>query len=77
MFFVTTYTQAFAEEEDKAEAVEKQERIEKDLKQMSHKEKMKLLKKESPELLELIQDFKAKVNSAERHSKSLFPADPL
>lgn len=28
---------------------------------MSQKEKMKLLKKESPELLELIQDFKAKV----------------
>ncbi|XP_023810630.1 something about silencing protein 10 [Oryzias latipes] len=54
--------QAFAEEEDKAEAVEKQERIEKDLKQMSHKEKMKLLKKESPELLELIQDFKAKLS---------------
>lgn len=33
----------------------------KDLKQMSQKEKMKLLKKESPELLELIQDFKTKV----------------
>lgn len=28
---------------------------------MSQKEKMKLLKKESPELLELIQDFKKKV----------------
>ena len=37
------------------------ERIVKDLKQMSQKEKMKLLKKESPEFLELIQDFKAKV----------------
>lgn len=37
------------------------ERIVKDLQQMSQKEKMKLLKKESPELLELIQDFKAKV----------------
>lgn len=35
----------------------------KDLKQMSQKEKMKLLKKESPELLELIQDFKTKVNT--------------
>lgn len=33
----------------------------KDLKQMSQKEKMKLLKKESPELPELIQDFKTKV----------------
>ncbi|XP_038872617.1 something about silencing protein 10 isoform X2 [Salvelinus namaycush] len=46
-------------------AVEEQEvgkeRIVKDLKQMSQKEKMKLLKKESPELLELIQDFKAKL----------------
>lgn len=36
----------------------------KDLKQMTQKEKMKLLKKESPELLELIQDFKTKVNRA-------------
>uniref|UniRef100_A0A4W6FKD2 UTP3 small subunit processome component n=1 Tax=Lates calcarifer TaxID=8187 RepID=A0A4W6FKD2_LATCA len=40
---------------------EKEERIVKDLKQMSQKEKMKLLKKESPELLELIQDFKTKL----------------
>lgn len=31
---------------------------------MSQKEKMKLLKKESPELLELIQDFKTKVEQA-------------
>lgn len=30
---------------------------------MSQKEKLKLLKKESPELLELIQDFKAKVEA--------------
>lgn len=42
--------------------VEKEERIVKDLKTMSQKEKLKLLKKESPELLELIQDFKAKVD---------------
>uniref|UniRef100_A0A3Q3IJI8 Sas10 C-terminal domain-containing protein n=1 Tax=Monopterus albus TaxID=43700 RepID=A0A3Q3IJI8_MONAL len=41
-------------------SAEKEERIVKDLQQMSQKEKMKLLKKESPELLELIQDFKAK-----------------
>ncbi|KAJ7998504.1 hypothetical protein DPEC_G00205610 [Dallia pectoralis] len=39
----------------------KDDRIVNDLKQMSQKEKMKLLKKESPELLELIQDFKAKL----------------
>ncbi|XP_022065494.1 something about silencing protein 10 [Acanthochromis polyacanthus] len=49
------------EEKDESETVDKQERIVKDLKQMSQKEKMKLLKKESPELLELIQDFKAKL----------------
>lgn len=49
------------EETDENKTVEKEERIVKDLKQMSQKEKMKLLKKESPELLELIQDFKAKV----------------
>ncbi|XP_029007672.1 something about silencing protein 10 [Betta splendens] len=40
---------------------EKEAKIVKDLKQMSQKEKMKLLKKESPELLELIQDFKTKL----------------
>ncbi|XP_069001789.1 something about silencing protein 10 [Embiotoca jacksoni] len=49
------------EEKDESKTVEKEERIVKDLKQMSQKEKMKLLKKESPELLELIQDFKAKL----------------
>ncbi|CDQ65800.1 unnamed protein product [Oncorhynchus mykiss] len=48
--------QEFAVEEQEVE----KERIVKDLQQMSQKEKMKLLKKESPELLELIQDFKAK-----------------
>ncbi|XP_030276976.1 something about silencing protein 10 [Sparus aurata] len=54
--------QEFAvEEKDESKPVEKEERIVKDLKQMSQKEKMKLLKKESPELLELIQDFKAKL----------------
>uniref|UniRef100_A0A3P8S1P1 UTP3 small subunit processome component n=1 Tax=Amphiprion percula TaxID=161767 RepID=A0A3P8S1P1_AMPPE len=56
------FFQDFAvEEKDESETVDKQERIVKDLKQMSQKEKMKLLKKESPELLELIQDFKAKL----------------
>lgn len=49
------------EKKDEKKTVEKEERIVKDLKQMSQKERMKLLKKESPELLELIQDFKAKV----------------
>ncbi|XP_056294287.1 something about silencing protein 10 isoform X2 [Pseudoliparis swirei] len=57
------FFQEFAvEETDENKTVEKEERIVKDLKQMSQKEKMKLLKKESPELLELIQDFKAKLN---------------
>ncbi|KAM9361157.1 something about silencing protein 10 [Symphorus nematophorus] len=56
------FFQEFAvEEKDETKTVEKEERIVKDLKQMSQKEKMKLLKKESPELLELIQDFKAKL----------------
>ncbi|XP_016526170.1 something about silencing protein 10 isoform X2 [Poecilia formosa] len=56
------FLQEFAvEEKDEDKPVEKQEKIVKDLKQMSLKEKMKLLKKESPELLELIQDFKAKL----------------
>ena len=48
------------EKDDKT--AEKDKKIVKDLDQMSQKEKMKLLKKESPEMLELIQDFKAKVN---------------
>ncbi|XP_023181454.1 something about silencing protein 10 isoform X4 [Xiphophorus maculatus] len=56
------FLQEFAvEEKDEDKTVEKREKIVKDLKQMSKKEKMKLLKKESPELLELIQDFKAKL----------------
>lgn len=54
--------QEFAvEEEEEQQSVEKKERIVKDLKMMSQKEKMKLLRKESPELLELIQDFKSKL----------------
>lgn len=57
------FFQEFAvEEKEEAKTLEKQEKIVKDLKQMSQKEKMKLLKKESPELLELIQDFKAKLS---------------
>uniref|UniRef100_A0A3Q2QW53 UTP3 small subunit processome component n=1 Tax=Fundulus heteroclitus TaxID=8078 RepID=A0A3Q2QW53_FUNHE len=56
------FFQEFAvEEKDEDKPVEKQEKIVKDLKQMSQKEKMKLLRKDSPELLELIQDFKAKL----------------
>uniref|UniRef100_A0A3Q3WB73 Sas10 C-terminal domain-containing protein n=1 Tax=Mola mola TaxID=94237 RepID=A0A3Q3WB73_MOLML len=56
------FFQHFAvEEKDEGKTLEKEERIVKDLKEMSKKEKMKLLKKESPELIELIQDFKAKL----------------
>ncbi|KAI4875081.1 hypothetical protein NFI96_033370 [Prochilodus magdalenae] len=51
--------------EKEAEKTEKtgqnEQRIEKDLNTMSQKEKLKLLKKESPELLELIHDFKNKL----------------
>ncbi|XP_041062179.1 something about silencing protein 10 isoform X1 [Carcharodon carcharias] len=53
--------QAFAQEQEAEREPEKDLKIKKDLKKMSHKEQMKLLKKESPELLELIQDFKAKL----------------
>ncbi|KAI5614521.1 something about silencing protein 10 [Silurus asotus] len=49
------------EDEKTKKAAEKEQRIVKDLNTMSQKEKLKLLKKESPELLELIQDFKAKM----------------
>lgn len=63
------------EEKDESKPAEK-ERIVKDLKQMSQKEKMKLLKKESPELLELIQDFKAKVKTtSDVISQCLFSTD--
>ncbi|XP_019747979.1 something about silencing protein 10 [Hippocampus comes] len=55
------FLQEFAPEEQTEATVVEKENIVKDLKQMSHKEKMKLLNKESPELLELIQDFKAKL----------------
>lgn len=62
LILVTFQIKQFAvEDKDENKTVEKEERIVKDLKQMSQKEKMKLLKEESPELLELIQDFKAKV----------------
>ncbi|KAK9528842.1 hypothetical protein VZT92_012980 [Zoarces viviparus] len=59
---LTLFQEFAVEEKDENKTVEKEARIVKDLKQMSQKEKMKLLKKESPELLELIQDFKAKLS---------------
>ncbi|XP_017306478.1 something about silencing protein 10 [Ictalurus punctatus] len=53
--------QEFAVEVEAEKTTEKEQVIVKDLNTMSKKEKLKLLKKESPELLELIQDFKAKL----------------
>ncbi|XP_030585970.1 something about silencing protein 10 [Archocentrus centrarchus] len=65
------FFQGFAVEKDESKTEEKEERIVKDLKQMSQKEKMKLLKKESPELLELIQDFKAKLTELKNELQPL------
>uniref|UniRef100_A0A3P8X2F6 UTP3 small subunit processome component n=1 Tax=Cynoglossus semilaevis TaxID=244447 RepID=A0A3P8X2F6_CYNSE len=59
--FFQEFATAEDEGEDEEKAPERQEKIVKDLQQMTKKEKMKLLKKESPELLELIQDFKTKL----------------
>ncbi|XP_057703157.1 something about silencing protein 10 isoform X2 [Corythoichthys intestinalis] len=63
--------QEFAKEDQTEATVVEKEKIVKDLKQMSHKEKMKLLKKESPELLELIQDFKAKLTELKEQLQPL------
>ncbi|XP_069775032.1 something about silencing protein 10 isoform X2 [Narcine bancroftii] len=53
--------QTFAKEQEVEALTGKDLKITKDLNKMTRKEKMKLLKKESPELLELIEDFKAKL----------------
>ncbi|XP_044138105.1 something about silencing protein 10 [Bufo gargarizans] len=53
------FIQAFAEKP--SEETPTEEKIVKDLEKMSEKEKRKLLKKESPELMELIQDLKQKL----------------
>ncbi|KAJ8259094.1 hypothetical protein COCON_G00181060 [Conger conger] len=53
--------QEFTVPEEAEKPSQEEEKIVKDLEKMSHKEKLKLLKKESPELLEVIQDFKAKL----------------
>lgn len=50
------------DEQTETSGEKRKQRIEKDLDQMSQKEKLKLLKKESPELLELINDFKTKLS---------------
>ncbi|KAK2874206.1 hypothetical protein QQF64_003841 [Cirrhinus molitorella] len=61
----------FAAEAEVEKEVKKEERIVKDLKTMSQKEKLKLLKKESPELMELIQDFKAKLTELKNEVQPL------
>ncbi|KAG2459556.1 SAS10 protein, partial [Polypterus senegalus] len=53
--------QEFSKEQEGQKETEKEGKITKDLENMSSKQKLKLLKKESPELVELIQDFKAKL----------------
>uniref|UniRef100_A0A4W4ECR7 Sas10 C-terminal domain-containing protein n=1 Tax=Electrophorus electricus TaxID=8005 RepID=A0A4W4ECR7_ELEEL len=53
--------QEFAVETETEKTEGEEQRIVKDLKTMSQKQKLSLLKKESPELLELIKDFKAKL----------------
>ncbi|MEE6483459.1 hypothetical protein FKM82_013559 [Ascaphus truei] len=53
------FIQAFKEKQN--EGKQSEQKIVKDLKKMSEKEKRKLLKKESPELLELIEDLKLKL----------------
>ncbi|XP_041944676.1 something about silencing protein 10 [Alosa sapidissima] len=63
--------QEFAVEVQEVKPVEKEQRIVKDLKMMSQKEKLKLLKKESPELLELIHDFKAKLTELKEEIQPL------
>ncbi|XP_053395468.1 something about silencing protein 10-like isoform X2 [Mercenaria mercenaria] len=51
----------FQPSQKEKESVEKEEKIVKDLSKLSKREKLKLLKKESPELLTLIEDFKTKM----------------
>ncbi|KAJ6657451.1 hypothetical protein lerEdw1_002386 [Lerista edwardsae] len=53
--------QAYALTTEQPSEKESGQKIAKDLQSLSKKQQLKLLKKESPELLELIQDFEAKV----------------
>lgn len=53
--------QAYVPGEEQPSGKESRRKIAKDLQSLSKKEQLKLLKKESPELLELIQDFEAKL----------------
>ncbi|XP_067413131.1 something about silencing protein 10 [Emydura macquarii macquarii] len=53
--------QAYADEQCSAQRMETGPKIAKDLEALSRKEQLKLLQQESPELLQLIQDFEAKL----------------
>ncbi|KAM7168481.1 something about silencing protein 10 [Macrochelys suwanniensis] len=53
--------QAYADEQRSTQRLETGPKIAKDLETLSRKEQLKLLKQESPELLQLIQDFEAKL----------------
>ncbi|KAL8206636.1 UNVERIFIED_CONTAM: hypothetical protein K2H54_016633 [Gekko kuhli] len=53
--------QAYAPKDEQPSEKESRRKIAKDLQSLSKKQQLKLLKKESPELLELIQDFEAKL----------------
>ncbi|KAM4703819.1 something about silencing protein 10 [Rhinophrynus dorsalis] len=63
------FIQAF--EEKQTEEKPSEQKIVKDLEEMSEKEKRKLLKKESPELLELIQDLKQKLSEVKNDLEPL------
>ncbi|KAM4652623.1 something about silencing protein 10 [Discoglossus pictus] len=63
------FLQEFAEKQ--SEEKHSEQKIVKDLKKMSEKEKRKLLKKESPELLELIQDLKLKLSEVRNELEPL------
>ncbi|XP_060103150.1 something about silencing protein 10 [Heteronotia binoei] len=59
--FLLDILQAYAPRDEQPSEKESRRKIAKDLQSLSKKEQLKLLKKESPELLELIQDFEAKL----------------
>ncbi|ELT90709.1 hypothetical protein CAPTEDRAFT_21928 [Capitella teleta] len=58
----------------KSTEVKSEGKIKKDLSKLSKKEKLKLLKKESPELIDLMKDFKMKLNELQ---KTLLPIHSL
>ncbi|KAM6221360.1 something about silencing protein 10 [Rhynchocyon petersi] len=60
--FGVTWVEAFAKPVTQVEAVDS--RVVKDLSKVSVKEKLKMLRKESPELLELIEDLKVRLTEA-------------